>query len=272
MHYWDAQVWAVARLNQVPFVFSEDCNPGATLEGVRFVNPFAGSTSAGLPRGAIPMSTEPTYTHDTYLSPFTWRYGWRRCAALERGEQAPPLAAHLGRAGRGASRRPGWSPPSRWPTSRARRTTIDLARAPDIEAEIHHDLMAEVRTFAEQCPIGGGDHPPGRHLDGHRGQRRGAAPARGARPGAREAAPSCCWPSPSRSRRMPMRRRWPSPISSPPSRPRRATAWRSTPRTCWPTSRNCAAPAPSMRGKGFKGAVGTSASYASLRSEARARV
>jgi adenylosuccinate lyase len=32
---------------------------------------------------------------------------------------------------------------------------IDLARAAEIEAEIHHDLMAEVRTFAEQCPIGG---------------------------------------------------------------------------------------------------------------------
>ena len=30
-------------------------------------------------------------------------------------------------------------------------------RAPHkIEAEIHHDLMAEVRTYAEQCPVGGG--------------------------------------------------------------------------------------------------------------------
>jgi adenylosuccinate lyase len=29
-------------------------------------------------------------------------------------------------------------------------------RALAIEAEIHHDLMAEVKTFAEQCPVGGG--------------------------------------------------------------------------------------------------------------------
>ena len=39
--YWDAQMWATARLNQIPVIFSEDFNAGASLEGVRFVNPFA---------------------------------------------------------------------------------------------------------------------------------------------------------------------------------------------------------------------------------------
>lgn len=39
--YWDAQVWATARLNQIPVIFSEDFNSGSVLEGVRFVNPFA---------------------------------------------------------------------------------------------------------------------------------------------------------------------------------------------------------------------------------------
>jgi adenylosuccinate lyase len=33
---------------------------------------------------------------------------------------------------------------------------VDVERAHQIEAEIHHDLMAEIKTFAEQCPIGGG--------------------------------------------------------------------------------------------------------------------
>ena len=37
--YYDAQIWASARLNQIPVVFSEDFNQGI-LEGVRFVNPF----------------------------------------------------------------------------------------------------------------------------------------------------------------------------------------------------------------------------------------
>lgn len=41
LSYYDAQIWAVARLNQIGVVFSEDFNNGSTLEGVRFVNPFA---------------------------------------------------------------------------------------------------------------------------------------------------------------------------------------------------------------------------------------
>jgi len=41
-NFWDAQIWAVARLNQIGLIFSEDFNPGATIEGVRFVDPFAG--------------------------------------------------------------------------------------------------------------------------------------------------------------------------------------------------------------------------------------
>ena len=33
---------------------------------------------------------------------------------------------------------------------------IDIERAQAIENEIHHDLMAELKTFAEQCPSAGG--------------------------------------------------------------------------------------------------------------------
>ncbi|MDI7246743.1 MAG: PIN domain-containing protein [Bacillota bacterium] len=39
--FWDAQIWATARLNQVPVVLSEDFASGRTLDGVLFVNPFA---------------------------------------------------------------------------------------------------------------------------------------------------------------------------------------------------------------------------------------
>jgi predicted nucleic acid-binding protein len=39
--YWDSQLWATARLNQVPTIFTEDFNIGATIDGVCFVNPFA---------------------------------------------------------------------------------------------------------------------------------------------------------------------------------------------------------------------------------------
>ncbi|MGB9672795.1 MAG: adenylosuccinate lyase [Anaerolineales bacterium] len=33
---------------------------------------------------------------------------------------------------------------------------VDIQRALEIESEIHHDLMAEIKVFAEQCPVGGG--------------------------------------------------------------------------------------------------------------------
>ena len=41
MAYYDAQIWAAARLNQVPILFSEDFQDGQDLEGVRFVDPFS---------------------------------------------------------------------------------------------------------------------------------------------------------------------------------------------------------------------------------------
>ena len=40
LSFWDAMVWAVARLNQVPVVLSEDFAHGSRVGGVRFVNPF----------------------------------------------------------------------------------------------------------------------------------------------------------------------------------------------------------------------------------------
>jgi predicted nucleic acid-binding protein len=43
LSYYDAQIWACARLNQVAMVFSEDFQDGQILEGIRFVNPFGES-------------------------------------------------------------------------------------------------------------------------------------------------------------------------------------------------------------------------------------
>jgi len=40
MTFWDAQIWATSRLNQIPTILSEDFSHGATIEGVRFANPF----------------------------------------------------------------------------------------------------------------------------------------------------------------------------------------------------------------------------------------
>ncbi len=94
--------------------------------------------------------------YNIYQSPFSWRYGspemrrtwseknkrliWRQIwvalaevqvtYGLVQAEQAADLKAHC--------------------------REIDMPRALEIEAEIQHDLMAEVKTFAEQCPVGAG--------------------------------------------------------------------------------------------------------------------
>lgn len=43
LSFWDALIWAVAKMNQVPFILTEDAEHGRLLEGVRFLNPFATS-------------------------------------------------------------------------------------------------------------------------------------------------------------------------------------------------------------------------------------
>jgi predicted nucleic acid-binding protein len=40
LSYYDAQIWATARLNQVPTIFTEDFQSGRRLEGVLFLDPL----------------------------------------------------------------------------------------------------------------------------------------------------------------------------------------------------------------------------------------
>jgi predicted nucleic acid-binding protein len=46
LSYYDAQIWAAARLAQIPVLLSEDFSSGTRLEGVSFVNPFASGFDA----------------------------------------------------------------------------------------------------------------------------------------------------------------------------------------------------------------------------------
>lgn len=96
------------------------------------------------------------FSYEDYLSPYTWRYAskemrqvwgevnkrriWRKIwvslaeVQADFGLVADEQVADL----------------------RARMDDIDIERSLEIEAEIHHDLMAELKTFAEQAPFGGG--------------------------------------------------------------------------------------------------------------------
>lgn len=40
MAVWDALVWSSAKLNQIPYVLTEDAEHGRTVEGVTYLDPF----------------------------------------------------------------------------------------------------------------------------------------------------------------------------------------------------------------------------------------
>lgn len=41
MSFFDAQMWAVARLHQLPYLLTQDMATGATVEGVMIIDPFS---------------------------------------------------------------------------------------------------------------------------------------------------------------------------------------------------------------------------------------
>ncbi len=47
LHYWDAQLWASAKLNQIPIIATEDLPSADSIEGVRFIDPFGPSDGTG---------------------------------------------------------------------------------------------------------------------------------------------------------------------------------------------------------------------------------
>ncbi len=104
----------------------------------------------------LTLNTEPIFGHDTYLSPFTWRYGSPEMRALWSEMQRRRLWRRIWVALAEAEQAAGLVTAEQVADLAAHADEIDLARAQAIEAEIHHDLMAEVRTYAEQCPVGGG--------------------------------------------------------------------------------------------------------------------
>lgn len=97
-----------------------------------------------------------TFTHDTYLSPLTWRYGSEAMRALWSERQKRLLLRRFWVALAAAQHEAGLVTAEQVADLRAHQEDVDLERAAEIEAEIRHDLMAEIRTYAEQCTVGGG--------------------------------------------------------------------------------------------------------------------
>ncbi len=98
----------------------------------------------------------PEMNHDVFQSPFSWRYGSDAMRAIWSEVNKRRLWRRIWVALAEAQQNAGLVRADQVDDLRAHADQIDIARADAIEAEIHHDLMAEVRTYAEQCPVGGG--------------------------------------------------------------------------------------------------------------------
>jgi adenylosuccinate lyase len=99
--------------------------------------------------------TQQTFDHETYLSPLTWRYGSAEMRRVWSEAEKRRLLRRFWVALAEAQHAAGLVSAEQVADLRAHVEDIDIARAAEIEREIRHDLMAEIKTFAEQCPVGG---------------------------------------------------------------------------------------------------------------------
>lgn len=96
------------------------------------------------------------YSHDTYISPLTWRYGSEEMKAIFSEVHKRKLLRRVWIALARAESKAGIVTEEQVKELESHKDDIDIERASEIESEIHHDLMAEIRTYAEQCPKAGG--------------------------------------------------------------------------------------------------------------------
>ena len=94
--------------------------------------------------------------HLSFQSPFSWRYASSEMRAIWSETHKRQLWRRIWVALAEAQSQFGLVTPEQVADLRAYADQINIERALQIEAEIKHDLMAEVKAFAEQCPIGGG--------------------------------------------------------------------------------------------------------------------
>ena len=95
------------------------------------------------------------FTHDTFISPFTWRYGSKEMREIFSERHKRILMRTVWIALAKAEAGCGLVTPEQIAELEAHKYDIDIERAGEIEAEIKHDVMAEIRTYAEQCPKAG---------------------------------------------------------------------------------------------------------------------
>lgn len=95
------------------------------------------------------------FDHSVYLSPFSWRYASPEMRGLWSEERKRRTWRRIWVALAESQAELGLVRQDQVENLRQNCDRVDIGRATEIESQIHHDLMAELRVYAEQCPIGG---------------------------------------------------------------------------------------------------------------------
>ena len=104
-----------------------------------------------------PLKNQMTMTDfRNYQSPFSWRYGSEPMRQLWSEHNKRLLWRKIWVALADVQNEYGFVSSEQVADLSAHMEQVDLARSLEIEHEIKHDLMAEIRAFAEQAKIGGG--------------------------------------------------------------------------------------------------------------------
>ena len=93
---------------------------------------------------------------DTFVSPLSWRYGSDEMKAIWSERNKRLILRRIWIALATVQNRVGIVTDAQLSDLKAHAEDIDIERALEIESTIHHDLMAEIKTYAEQCKVGGG--------------------------------------------------------------------------------------------------------------------
>ena len=96
-----------------------------------------------------------TIDYEIYQSPFTWRYGSQTMRRIWSEVNKRLLWRKLWVTLAEVQAEFGLVLPEQLADLRSQMGSVDVPRSLEVEAQIQHDLMAELKVFAEQCPQGG---------------------------------------------------------------------------------------------------------------------
>ena len=96
------------------------------------------------------------FDHTIYESPLSWRYGSEEMKEIFSEVHKRKLLRRVWIALARAEAKAGIVRMDQVEELEEHKDEVDIAKASEIESLIHHDLMAEIKTYASQCPKAGG--------------------------------------------------------------------------------------------------------------------